>query len=291
MWEFSFVFTDSFFFCRRNLLFFSHALLHSRGILNGALVACGNLRICEGCGPLYVIVTEGSSLVVIVIAFIQEGACICMCYAKLGLTCFNYSPSPETWSQIYLESGLLTSCFSSWKINMLPQTLSCSLLMSHDPLCAAQETPPRGDATSAAQLLLKGGREWDSSCNHSPALPPTCFPWWTPKVPIIHCSHHTQTGCSEKRVLSQGFWQVLKYFLPCNCNHISFMGTWECRKAERAEGWGVGQCSPGFIIHPCHSEIQHSRLDWPHEIWDKWSDGLWLYLLEFSQESKVCIYP
>lgn len=124
MWEFSFVFTDSFFFCRRNLLFFSHALLHLRGILNNALVAFGNLRICEGCGPLYVIVTEGSSLVVIVIAFIQEGTRICMCHAKLGLTCFNYSPAPEARSQIYLESGLLASCFSPSMTNMLlPQLL------------------------------------------------------------------------------------------------------------------------------------------------------------------------
>lgn len=36
------------------------------------------------------------------------------------------------------------------------------------------------------------------------------------KVSIIHLSLQAQTGCLEKQVLSQGFWQVLKYFLLCD---------------------------------------------------------------------------
>lgn len=125
-------------------------------------------------------------------------------------------PGPETWSQMQMDTNLLLSCFLVSEINVMPRILSYPLpgaILTFP--CVPGRWLPEETLSLQPSLCLQGKAVGFQI--KPPALPsPHTLLGEPSKVSIIHLSLQAQTGCLEKQVLSQGFWQVLKYFLLCD---------------------------------------------------------------------------
>lgn len=140
-------------------------------------------------------------------------------------------PGPETRSQMQMDTNLLLSCFLMPKINVMPWILSSPLPGAILPSpCVPGDGSQRRHWVCSPACVYRG--KVVGFQIKPPASPsPHTLLGEPSKVSIIHLSLQAQTGCLEKQVLSQGFWQVLKYFLLCDWESHLHYGHLECSKA------------------------------------------------------------
>lgn len=184
--------------------------------------------------------------------FLWTGRCTCLWYLKVELM-LNYQTLV-----LKLEARcrwiLICHCLASWCQRQMwcPESSAFPCLMPFCPSCVCPGDGSQRRHWVCSPACVYRGKAVGFQIK-PPALPSPHILLGEPsKVSIIHLSLQAQTGCLEKQVLSQGFWQVLKYFLLCDWDHISITGTWS---AARHKNTGMrNKFSPRLIIHPCHSE-------------------------------------